>query len=63
MMSQEAYVAAGGNCCPACGSVDIVGHCVEVATASAKQEVMCSECPAVWVDNYSLTGFDILEQA
>jgi transposase-like protein len=56
-MSQAAYVAAGGNLCPYCGSTDISGGSFTVDGPTAHQEVSCSECDEEWTDTYTLAGF------
>ena len=62
MMSQEGYVKKVGNYCPVCESPHIEGHEVEIAAGTAAQEVTCSECSAHWLDHYTLTRFEILEE-
>lgn len=57
-LTNEEYVAKGGNICPHCGSTDIVGGSdVEIGTGTAMQGVSCSECGVEWVDQYKLVGY------
>jgi len=59
--ADEAYVAASGCKCPACGSLAIEGGFVEVAGRSAHQSVHCQSCDSTWSDVYALKGYSDLE--
>lgn len=54
------YQRQGGCYCPVCGSADIEGEGVEVASGKATQVVFCP-CGATWTDTYTLSGFTALE--
>lgn len=45
--------------CPECGSSDISGSHFEADGNTAFQPCHCSDCGAIWDDNYVLTGYDI----
>jgi hypothetical protein len=58
-VSQRAFVKSGGNC-PFCGESNVEGKGVEVSETGATQEVSCTECGAVWIDEHKRTGFTVV---
>ena len=60
-VSQEEYIEGESGICPFCKSDDVGGRSVEVEHKSAFQVVSCSTCGAKWIDNYELTGFNVVE--
>lgn len=61
-MTQEEYKEKLGNVCPQCQSHDIEGEGVDVDGNQAHQEVSCSNCFAVWVDTYTLSYFNLVDE-
>lgn len=61
-LTDKEYVEKGGNHCPHCGSTDITGSGVEIASGTAMQGVSCNECDAEWVDQYKLVGYETIEE-
>ena len=57
----EHHAKTGGTCCPACGSEDIEGQEVTIEAGIAFQDITCNECDSSWTDEYTLTGYDKLE--
>lgn len=60
--TQESYVATGGQNCPCCNSSDISGGFVEINEGKAFQKVNCGDCGAGWVDEYALTGYQLVDE-
>ena len=60
--TQELYVATGGQNCPCCNSSDVSGGQVQVDAAIAWQEITCSDRGASWNDQYTLTGYVLVEE-
>lgn len=58
---QKFYLDNGGRYCPCCESEEIEGREVDIDAGTATQQVVCNQCHASWVDQYTLTGFEILE--
>ena len=56
------YVEKGYAHCPVCKSGDISGGPVEVDCETAWQEVVCSNCNAVWHDIYTLSNVELQEE-
>lgn len=56
-MTNEEYVAKGGNACPFCGSGHLEGDAIQSEGAKAWQEITCNGCGKVWQDVYQLTGW------
>ena len=61
-ITQELYVATGGQNCPCCNSSDVSGGQVQVDAGIAWQEVTCYDCGAGWNDQYALTGYQLVEE-
>jgi hypothetical protein len=57
LMSSEAYVHAGGGCCPVCRSGQIAGDSFDTEAAQVWQRVRCLDCAAVWTAVYMLQGY------
>jgi hypothetical protein len=62
LMSPEAYVHAGGGCCPVCRSGQIVGESFDTDAAQVWQRLRCQDCEAVWTAVYALQGYADLER-
>jgi len=61
-MTDEGYVASGGNKCPFCGSDDIEStEQAQVDSGGASQQVQCNACNASWHDIYKLVGFEKID--
>lgn len=54
---RDAYVRAGGNACPHCGSRSMTSEIVQYDRLSGviDVEVECMKCKESWVDKFSLT--------
>lgn len=61
-LTNEEYVAKGGNYCPHCGSSDISGDEVEISAGQALQKVGCGECDAEWIDTYRLVTYQTISE-
>lgn len=61
MMTPEEYVEAGGLQCPYCRSDDIEGQRFDGEGRSAWSEIQCRTCGERWLDIYTLTHFEKLE--
>lgn len=59
MMTECQYVKLGGIRCPCCGSQEIDGSAIEVEAGICSQEVYCRSCQASWIDQYTLSGFEL----
>ena len=62
LMTPEAYVKAGGGCCPVCRSGQTAGESFDVEAAQVWQRVCCLDGEAVWTEVYSLQGYEDLER-
>ena len=62
LMSPEAYVHAGGGCCPVCRSGHIVGDSFDTDAAQVWQRLHCLDCEAIWTAVYALQGYEDLER-
>ena len=62
LLSPEAYVHAGGGCCPVCRSGQIVGDSFDTDAAQVWQRLRCLDCEAVWTAVYVLQGYTDLER-
>lgn len=60
--TQQHYVATAGQLCPCCNSAEISGGPFTADSAIAWQEVTCSDCGAGWNDQYTLTGYVLVEE-
>jgi transposase-like protein len=60
--TNEAYVACAGQLCPCCNSNEISGGPFTAESAIAWQEITCSDCGASWNDQYTLTGYVLVEE-
>lgn len=57
-MTDEQYLAKGGNVCPFCGSEEISGEgSVQVDSNEAWQTIVCRSCDKEWMDVYRLIGY------
>jgi transposase-like protein len=52
---KQAFIKAGGVCCPLCGSSNIEGGFIEVDAGRATQRITCPDCGRHWTDVYCLT--------
>lgn len=59
---QQWYLDNKGNYCPICESEQIEARDVEVAGVTAVQEVVCHACKSHWLDKFTLTELEILEE-
>lgn len=63
MLSQIEHVAARGNRCPSCGSLDISGDSVDTGVncvlgrTLAVQEITCGACGLDYDEYYTLSGY------
>ncbi len=48
--------------CPSCDSDQIEGKSINVDANYAYQEISCVACEASWVDCYTLTGYELIEE-
>ncbi len=58
----ENHLTINSGKCPQCGSEDITGGPVEIDDGHAYQDVDCSKCDAVWRDEYTLHGMQLVEE-
>jgi hypothetical protein len=60
-MTQEAYRAAGGGCCPVCQSAEIEARTnvemEEPTLGLASQRLRCDDCDTTWMNYYRLGGY------
>ena len=59
VMTERAYVRAGGNICPYCRGGSITGDNIEVNGSQCILEISCGECGAEWIDQYNLSSFSL----
>lgn len=58
-MSPEGYAAAGGSCCPYCGSTDLTHGRLHLEEAIAVvQPTACLTCQAQWQAVFELAGYE-----
>lgn len=64
MLTEKEYVENGGVICPVCGNngVEAPNRPQNDTVSEIYQEVQCSKCSATWVDVYTLSGYDNLEE-
>lgn len=62
MKTVAEYLKSSAHC-PNCNSEDIVGGFVEIDSDGAHQQVTCQDCWMVWMDVYTLTGMEIVQEA
>ena len=56
-MSEDQYVACGGECCPYCGSKDLDVGKIDMDGPHGTEETTCEGCTATWKSAYTLTGY------
>ena len=62
MMTSKEYTEKRGTHCPGCGStVAIEAGRIDIDGGYASQEVSCMNCRLIWLDEYRLTGFEVIE--
>lgn len=60
-LTNEQYLAKGGNQCPFCESMDIQSTGKpEFDSDYAARTVKCNDCKKEWNDIYRLTGYEAL---
>lgn len=61
LKTQEQYLKSYSHC-PRCDSADIEGHMPMIDANSCWQEVVCNSCDLLWVDDYTLTSYEVSEE-
>ena len=59
-LTSEEYAEERGSVCPFCGSYELTGDSVEVDGNGASQKIRCCACHNVWVDIYTLIGYEVI---
>ena len=64
MMSQQAYIEAGGGMCPKCGDPQtaIEYRNVDFEGGGVYQRADCGACGFEWYDKYHLAGYEPMEE-
>ena len=64
MLDSQGYVELRGRQCPNCGANAISATDTpawNVGSEKLCQEVACDNCSALWVEHYTLSGYDSLD--
>jgi hypothetical protein len=62
-MAPEGYAAAGGKCCPYCGSTDLTRGPLRLEEGLAvTQPVACLTCQGRWQAVFELAGYEPAEE-
>ena len=61
VLDNQEYIDKLGYICPSCSSCSVDSEdIIEADYGIAWQNVFCTICHAMWVDEYKLTGYDNL---